>query len=362
MDEIWNQLELLRATERRVAMVTLIATRGTTPRKEGARMWVGEGGRILGAVTIGGCVDARVIAEADEVLAEGVPRRLRIALATEDAWDLGLSCGGTVEVLIEPLVVDPAQDPDPLHCSVIRTEVQAGRRAVAVLPVDHPGERMIVLEDGTRVGTVGAGEDLDQAALLRAGEILARGASRTLSVELGDTVRELFFELHGPAASLYVFGATAVAIPLAELASTLGFRCTVIDGRPRLAAPERFPATTDLRVGIPSEIAEGLSLGPSSAVVLLAHDYKYDLPVLREVLRREVGYVGLLGSRRRGDAILGFLRDEGIPEEALRRIHVPVGLDLGAESAAEIALSILAEVVAARAGRGGGRMSARSHG
>src|SRR5690606_2749411 len=135
--------------------------------------------------------------------------------------------------------------------------------------------------------------------------------------------RELFFEVHGPPTSVYAFGATAVAVPLVDFARTLGFRCTVVDARPRFASPERFGDSTEIRVGIPSEIAAELPLGPSSAVILLAHDYKYDVPVLREVLRREdVGYVGLLGSRRRGDAILQFLREDGVPEEALRRIHV----------------------------------------
>jgi xanthine dehydrogenase accessory factor len=360
MSEIWEQLEHLRRTERRVVMATLVATRGTTPKKEGAKMWVGEGGRILGSVTIGGCVDARVIAEADEILASGEPRRLQISLGDEEAWDLGLTCSGSVDVLIESLSLDGDEDDDPGGYRRIRREVDAGRQAIAVVRVDRPGPRMIVLQDGTRIGSLDHGEALDQAAAARAHDVLTRGPSRTHPVEAEGNSHELFFEVHGPATHVYIFGATAVAVPLVELARGLGFRCTVVDARPRFASAERFADTAEILVGIPSEIAAGLPLGPSSAVILLAHDYKYDVPVLREVVGREdIGYVGLLGSRRRGDAILQFLREGGVPETALRRIHVPIGLDIGAESAAEIALSILAEVVAARAGRAGGRMSQR---
>jgi xanthine dehydrogenase accessory factor len=360
MMQPWEQLDAFLG-ERRVAMVTLVATRGTTPKKEGAKMWVGEGGRILGSVTIGGCIDARAIAEADQVLVSGRARRLEISLGEEEAWDLGLTCSGTVDVLIEPVELG-CDDAVAVAYERLRSEVEMGRPAVAVVPLDGAAARILVLEDGSRIGTLGAGEALDEAARVRAGDILARGVSRTASVEAAGAARELFFEVHGPARSLLVFGATAVAIPLVQLATTLGFECTVVDARPRFASRERFPDAADLRVGIPSEIAAELPLGPAASVVLLAHDYKYDVPVLREVLRREVGYVGLLGSRRRGAAIVEFLREGGVAEESLRRIHVPVGLDIGAETAPEIALSILAEVLAARAGRTGGSMSGRTPG
>jgi xanthine dehydrogenase accessory factor len=367
MDEFWDQFERLRRAESRVAMATLVATRGTTPKKEGAKMWVGEGGRILGSVTIGGCVDARVVAESDEILATGLPKRLTMALGDEEAWDLGLTCSGTVEVLIEPLRLD---EPDPVVQAYdrIRAEVEAGRSAVAVTPLDASHARLIVLQDGTRLGTLGS-EALDTVAAEKARELIRLGQSRTLPLPLEETgmdasgsegaAAEAFFEVHGPAASLVVFGASAVAIPLVSLARTLGYHTTVVDARPRFATPERFPDAHRVRVGIPSEIAAELPLGPSATVVLLAHDYKYDLPVLREVLRREVGYIGLLGSRRRGRAILDFLAEDDFSDEQLRRIHVPVGLDIGAESAAEIALSILAEAVAVRTGRSGGPLRDR---
>jgi xanthine dehydrogenase accessory factor len=139
-------------------------------------------------------------------------------------------------------------------------------------------------------------------------------------------------------------------MPLVTLARPLGYRTVVVDGRPRLATRERFPDVDELSVGIPSELVRRVPLGPTTALVLVAHDYKYDLPVLRHALSSVAGYIGMLGSRRRGDAILRMLREEGITPESLARIRVPIGLDLGGRTAPEIALAILAEIVASRYG------------
>jgi xanthine dehydrogenase accessory factor len=139
-------------------------------------------------------------------------------------------------------------------------------------------------------------------------------------------------------------------MPLVSLARSLGYRTVVVDGRPRLATRERFPDVDELLVGIPSELVRGIPLRPTTALVLVAHDYKYDLPVLRHALGSHAGYVGMLGSRRRGDAILRMLREEGVSEESLARIRVPIGLDLGGRTAPEIALAILAEIIASRYG------------
>ncbi len=368
--ETFEHLEALRGRERRVAMATLVATKGTTPKKEGAKMWVGEpvsgaagertdgarGGRILGSVTIGGCVDARVVAESEGVLASGAPKLLSMALGDEDAWDLGLTCGGTVEVLIEPVDLADRGDPIVAAYEAVRVEAEAGRRAVVVAPLTWDGApraaRLVVREDGGTVGTLGD-PALDGAARERALEVIRRATSRILAVEAGDRRAELFFELHGPATTLIIFGAGQVAIPLARIAKTLGWRTVIVDGRERYATPERFPEADEIRIGVLAEIAAQLQYDASTFVVLVAHDYKYEVPVLRVVLAREPAYIGLLGNRRRGQAVLDFLAAEGIPAEVLGRVHVPVGLDIGAQSAAEIALSVVAEALAVRNGRPG---------
>src|SRR2546426_9227913 len=137
---------------------------------------------------------------------------------------------------------------------------------------------------------------------------------------------------------------------ITELAKVLGYRTVVVDGRPRFATRERFPGVDELRIGIPSELVNEYPLVPSTALVLMAHDYKYDLPVLHKALATDVGYIGMLGSARRGAAILKLLSEEGESEAALKRIRVPIGLDIGARSAPEIALAVMAEIQAARGG------------
>jgi xanthine dehydrogenase accessory factor len=159
----------------------------------------------------------------------------------------------------------------------------------------------------------------------------------------------VFIEVHAPPATLIIVGANPIAMLLVQMARSVGFQTIVVDSRPRFATPERFP-DTDIRVDIPSEIVKTVPLSASSAVILVAHDYKYDLPILRDVLLSPVGYIGVLGSRQRGEGLMTFLREDGVSEEALQRIRVPIGLDLGGRGAPEIALAILAEVVSVRYG------------
>jgi xanthine dehydrogenase accessory factor len=159
---------------------------------------------------------------------------------------------------------------------------------------------------------------------------------------------------------LIIFGAGAVAIPLVTFAKTLGFRTIVIDGRARFANRERFPDADDIRVGIVSEIAGQIQFGPATAIVLVAHDYKIDVPVLEKALAGDAPYIGLLGSRRRGAAIVQMLRDAGVSENQLQRVRNPIGLDLGGETAAGIALSIVSEVIAVTHGKSGSPLSAKS--
>jgi xanthine dehydrogenase accessory factor len=348
MEELHRDLEALARTERRVAMATLVATRGATPKKEGARMWAGEGGRVLGSVTIGGCVDARVLAESDGVLSSGEPRLLSLALGDEDAWEIGLSCAGTVDVLIERLELSPVASAVVELYRRMAGDLERGRASCLVRLLRDPARTLLVTQDGATAGSLGD-PSLDEAARELARALLPLGTSR--SQPITGEGSEAFFEVHAPRAHLVVVGAGHVSMPLVSLARLLGFRTTVVDSRPRFASRQRFPDADDLRVGIPSEIVEQLPLLASTAVVLTIHDYKVEVPVLRAVLASEAGYVGMLGSRRRGRGVLDLLREQGVAEQQLERVRVPVGLDIGAQTAAEIALSAIAQVVASRAGR-----------
>ncbi len=356
MDELFTDLEILSKVEKRVAMATLVGTRGTSPKKEGAKMWVGEEGRILGSVTIGGCVDARVIEDAEKALATSQPRLLQVDLGDEDAWEMGLSCAGSLDVLIEPFDLTAPNNTLVEIYRAVRSAIKQGKTAAIVTSLKDSAHRLLLLEDGDTSGTLGTPE-LDKEAKRIAPELMRKRNSATVS--LGDPAVEVFFEVHGPSPTLIVFGAGHVSMPLVSLAHGLALKTIVVDGRPRFATRERFPEADELLIGIPSEIAQTLSYNSSTFVVLTAHDYKYDLPVLKVVLPAGAAYVGLLGSKRRGQAIKEFLKDSGMDEALLDRLHVPTGLDIGAESAAEIALSILAEAIAIKSGRRGSSLRER---
>ena len=348
MEELFADIEKLANAETRVAMATLVATRGTSPKREGAKMWVGEEGRILGSVTIGGCVDARVITESEKVLSSSEPRLVEMKLADEDAWEIGFSCAGDLDVLIEPIdLANPNGNVFDLYRTV-QQAVDRGRRAVIATSLKDSSRKLLIVEDEEISGTLGTPE-LDLEAQTVALDLMRKRRSGTVS--LGSDSLPVFFEVHGPPPTLIVFGAGHVSMPLVSLAHDLGLKTIVVDGRPRFATRERFPDVDELLIGIPSEIAETLAYTSSTFVVLTAHDYKYDLPVLKVVLPAKPAYVGLLGSKRRGAAIKEFLKDTGLDESLLDQLHVPTGLDIGADSAAEIALSVLAETVAIRSGR-----------
>ncbi len=359
MKELLEQLDRLAEGDTRVAMATLVATRGTSPRREGAKMWVSDSGRIVGSVTIGGCVDARVIEASDDALRSNAPALLTVELGDEDAQEMGLTCGGSVDVLVEPMRLDDPADAVAGLYTRVRAHAAGGGRAVLVTPLREGGGKLALFDDGETEGTLALA---DPDSCLREGRaLLRRGTSRTLELPVGpgETAR-VFFEVHAPPLHLVIFGAGHVAQALVRFARGLGMRTTVVDARDRYANRAAFPDADEIRVAIPSEVAAELPWGPSQAAVLVAHDYKYDLPVLRELLRGDAAYVGMLGSRRRGEAMLGMLAEDGLTPEQLARVHVPVGLDIGAESVAELALSILGEVLAVRAGRPGGSMRGRN--
>jgi len=320
--ETFELLDRIRRSGKRAAMATLIRTQGATPRKEGTKMFVGEGGSVFGSVTIGGCVDGRVIEQSNEVLSSNSPRLLTMNLGDEEAMEIGLTCAGSIDLFLEPVTDAMLKTYDEA-----RAEWEKGRNVAIATTVDGSaiGSRALFTEDR---------------------EWPAR--SRSLYVEV----------LRQPV-TLAIFGASAVAMPLVSLAKTLGLRTVVIDGRDKFANRERFPDADEIRVGIVSEIATQLRFTKSTAVILVAHDHKIEVPVLKTALASEAPYIGMLGSRKRGAAIRQMLREDGVTDEQLARIHNPIGLDIGGDSAAEIALSIVSEVIAVMHGRSGSAMKNR---
>lgn len=345
-----DRISELREKRRRAAVVTLVATTGGAIRRLGETMWVDDHGAIVGSVTIGGCVDARAVELAEEALRTGVCKRDSLPLGDEDAWAFGMTCSGIVDLLVEPVDVSKHDDPLANASDAVRDAMRAGRSSIEVAALGDRPHRLVVLDDGTRIGSLGS-DELDAQVAARANSLVDERAAGLITIPVSNGTVDVFVQVHAPLPSLIVVGATDVAVALVQLGGVLGFNTTVIDGRDRWASRERFPTADAILVGMPSELVDALVLSPATALVLVSHDFKYDLPVLEVALRSRVGYIGVLGSRRRANAIGEFLTGIGRSAEELKRIHIPVGIDIGARTPQEIALSVLAELIAVRGGR-----------
>jgi xanthine dehydrogenase accessory factor len=337
----------LRADEPRLAMATLVAATGTSSSIVGAKTFVGESGRIVGAVTIGGCVDARAAEAADRVLASDRAEVLDLSLSDEQAWDMGLACGGNVQLLVEPVRAQAADDPVVVAYAAADRIVAGGRRALVIRALDGAAARLVLDPGGPRTGTLG---DAERDA--RVAALVVRPMVRAPAVveDPADGTR-YFVEAFAPPVTVAIFGAGEVAVVLTRIARDLGLHAVVVDARARYATPARFPEAGEVRVGDPGAVAAQLPESGDTYVVIVSHDYKYELPVLRHVLRAPVRYIGLMSSRRRGAALREMLAGEGFSAAELDRIRTPIGLDIGARTPAQVAVAIAAELVAVRAGR-----------
>jgi xanthine dehydrogenase accessory factor len=354
MQEVRDTFEAWRAAGVGVGRAVVVRTFGSAPRPEGAVLLRADDGRIAGSVS-GGCVEGAAAEEIDRARRDGHSRVIRYGISDEEAWDVGLACGGTIDVLVEPAVRD----------ATAAAARQLGRVVAIPLPSDAPppefgrsepgdGELppdpVVVDADGIVSGSLGS-PAADAALVAASREALLRGTSRTAEIE----GRSVFVEAFPVKPRLVVVGAVEVARSLVRLARELGYETVVIDGRESFATPERFPPelVDRLIVGWPDEVADEIGLGPDDAVAVLTHDVKFDEPAIVEALRRGCRYVGAVGSRKTQGDRRERLRAAGVADEELARLRGPVGLDLGGRAPAETALAIMAEVVASRYGGSG---------
>jgi xanthine dehydrogenase accessory factor len=354
--------EILRVAHgaSRAALATVIATEGTAPRKEGAKMLVVEDTTLTGAVTIGGCVDAQVIEASAQVIRAGVPQVLRLDLGEEDAAEIGLTCAGALHIWIEPVSIAPGIAARIEHLLNRGTPFACLTVIRSSLPAVQPSTKAVLSPTGDLCGSLGDAR-LDRAASLVGKELLLSGLSGTVQLDRTMTVVEspehaaveVFIDIAGGDPDLYIFGAGQVAVPMARLAAEVGFRVHVIDTRPLFANRERFPTASEVVVGFPGEIAQERQFTQSSFGLVLAHTAARDLPVLEALLRSDIKYIGVLGSARRAAALAGRLREIGFTGADIGRLHIPVGLDIGAASAEQMAVAVVAELLMVRSGRSG---------
>ncbi|NGO06281.1 XdhC family protein [Streptomyces sp. HC44] len=331
------------------ALATVVQVSGSAPLPPGTALAVDTGGTAVGSVS-GGCVEGAVYELCQQVLADrGTPARARFGYSDDDAFAVGLTCGGEIEVLVQH--VDPADQP---HLTTALEAVTQGRSIALAQIIDGSeallGRTLSLHGDGSAYdGTLGSpGEDravaLQARALLRAG--------RTARIEVGgdaDTCPErlsVLVHTHAPRPRMLIFGAVDFAGALSEAGRFLGYRVTVCDARPVFATPARFPHADEVVVDWPHRYLERTEVDSRTAVCVLTHDAKFDIPLLRLALGLPVGYIGAMGSRRTHDHRLDALREAGVPDDRLARLNSPIGLDLGAHTPEETAISITAEIIA----------------
>lgn len=311
-----------------IALATVVGCEGSSPRPLGSRMAVTASGHMAGSVS-GGCVEGAVFRAAQEVLAGGAPQRLRYGAVDEEGWEVGLACGGVIDVFVEPW--------DEAHTLVL-SALEENETVGLVTRLDGGGHAM-AWSDGRGYGDVTLRREL---MALFPGPAAEPGRS---------SGHHVFLELFAHAPTLTIIGAVHIAAPLVVMAQVLGYHVRLVDARSAFATADRFPGVDELIVAWPGDALPDRHLRPCDALVVLTHDPKFDIPALEIALTSPVGYVGLLGSASTQAKRHTALRQKGFSSEDLARIHGPVGLDLGGREPAEIALAILAEVVAARNGR-----------
>jgi xanthine dehydrogenase accessory factor len=347
MKEILDDIRRWRAAGTHVAIARVVGVEGSGPRERGATMAVSAEGEVAGSVS-GGCVESAVVTEALAVLGgDAEAHVVTYGIADEEAIAVGLTCGGTIHVLVASVddeVLGPLGD-----------AVRTGRPVALATQVDGPdvGSQLLIEADGATSGTVGEPNldrvvGRDAVAALRSSmtgtrHYGRRGEARKLDVEV-------LIESFAPPPRMVIFGAVDFTAALARTAKALGYHVTVCDARETFATQPRFPMADEVVVEWPDRYLDTVHLGPRDAVCILTHDAKFDVPAIVGALRTDAGYIGAMGSRRTHDDRVRRLREAGVGDAAMKRVMAPIGLDIGARSPEEVAVAICAEIIALRTG------------
>jgi len=342
MLEVIKDIEQWHSHGEKVALATVIQTWGSSPRGVGAKMAFTQSGKIAGSVS-GGCVEGQVYDTGLKTLETGIPQLLHFGVSDETAFEVGLSCGGSIDVFVESLSLD--------IFNVLSEEIRASRPVSVVTVVEGPldlvGQKIVIKQDGSILGKMH--KSLNTIAEDYAKESMVNGESKSVLLDMeGNEQIRFFVDVNQPPPILVIVGGVHIAITLASLAKTLGFKTILIDPRRAFASSERFPHVDEIIQAWPQEAFQRIRLYSSTCVVMLTHDPKIDDPALKIVLESPAFYIGALGSKKTNQDRRRRLKELGIIETQLDRIHAPIGLDLGSKTPEEVALSILSEIVAVR--------------
>jgi xanthine dehydrogenase accessory factor len=341
MRDLLSDYDRLTAAGQQLGRAVVTSVWGSAPRPEGASMLATRDGVMAGSVS-GGCVEGATAAEIGVALERGTPRLVTFGVSHERAWEVGLACGGTIKVFVEPTVrpevLAAARGPGG---EVVATVVEGGGL----------GRSARVFDDGKMEGDLGP--DIPRDAVRDAAlASLRHEGSRTLELETPAGAASVFLEVFPRQPRLVIFGGVHIAMALVPLAKMLGYRTIVADGRQSFLTRERFPDADELILGWPEQALDRIGLDRACYVCILSHDPKFDDPALRAAVRSPAIYVGAIGSKKTQGARRARLKAEGFSEEEIARVRGPIGLDLGGRQPSEIALAILAEMTAVRYGGG----------
>ena len=352
MRDILSDLDRWNSDHEPIALATVIQTWGSSPRQPGAKMGMVAGNRLTGSVS-GGCVEGAVYETGMEVLVSRKPQLLHFGVADETAWEVGLACGGSIDVFVKPL-------DSTLFTAIsaaLKDEQAFALATVVAGPENLLGNEIMVRADGSSVGQIG--EPFAGVATEAARAALTSGQAQRITLPppsvkdpmggVGGGI-DLFIESNWPSPTLIIVGGVHIAIALAALAKTLGYKTILIDPRTAFGSEERFPQVDQLIRAWPDEALSQLTITHSTAVAMLTHDPKLDDPALMIALPSQAFYIGALGSKKTQEKRRERLLAAGLTEAQLNRIFGPIGLRLGARAPEEIALSVMAEIVAARNG------------
>ncbi|WP_299990842.1 XdhC/CoxI family protein [uncultured Pontibacter sp.] len=359
LQDIVGAYEAARQEGKQVALATVVQVQGSSYRRPGARMLVTEDGQLTGAIS-GGCLEGDALRKARLVMHEQQSMLVTYDTTDEDDAQLGvgLGCNGIIQILIEP--INPE---DPANSIAFFQAFLSSRQAAVIVTLFslenrtslQPGTCLFIPEKGAVAGTC-TDAMLQEALLSDAQHVLVQRQSITKTYMTDESSLTGFVELLQPAVSLVVVGAGNDAVPLVNMAAILGWQVTVVDGRANYAKASRFPAAQQVLVAKPEQVLTQIIPDEQTVFVLMTHNYNYDLAMLRQLMPLAIPYIGSLGPQKKLERMLAELQDEGmeISEEMRQRVYGPTGLEIGAETSEEIALSILAEVKAALANKTGG--------
>jgi xanthine dehydrogenase accessory factor len=351
MKELFGDLDRWRRQGKAAVVARVVDLDGSGPRQPGAAMAVAADGEVVGSVS-GGCVEGAVVEVALAAMTSGERAMHTFGYSDDEAFAVGLTCGGTIHLFVEPVADDPL-------LAQLEVQVRASAPVALATVVDGgapAGAKLLVTGDGTVSGTLGD-PDLDRVVARDTVGELAAGTTALRRYGIHGEARQdevaVFVESFVPPPRMVIFGAVDFTAALVRIAKVLGYHVTVCDARPVFATKARFPLADEVVVDWPNRLlAEiGPSLTARDAVCVLTHDHKFDVPAIVAALETGAGYLGAMGSRRTHEERVARLREAGVGDEGLRRLRAPIGLDLGARTPEETAVAICAEIIADRTGR-----------